>query len=336
LQKKIGITYLSRICQNLENKIRKPITYSKNEVDLSSYEKIKDNFYKNATSEIFIDGDIIHKCDKQNNIERKYIGFIEKFYVINKLCIPCCYLYTKEEEEIFNNCTTNNYEDVSNIIDPYILTYNKVLTKNRLSFLYPSLDKIFNKNSKIKIENNRIVYAKDFYCIAYYNNEIIENKSQIYSLLKNNNVFIFLKNIIICPFIYRYINDINNKEPIVFYVLVQNILHVIVKINKDETKDKINIDTNVSNLYTYIKDYNKSITKSFSISNSGLVYNENGFYIDGVKFTDKLYTNYLTSIPYTDDNFIIEKNVDMENVEIEDKDFFIKTYNCNDLLKYKK
>jgi hypothetical protein len=26
----------------------------------------------------------------------------------------------------------------------------------------------------------------------------------------------------------------------------------------------------------------------------------------------------------------------MENVEIEDKDFFIKTYNCNDLLKYKK
>lgn len=336
MQKKIGISYLSRICQNVETKMRKPFIYSKNTFDLTKYNQNKDLLYKNENGEIYIDKETIYQCDAKYNIGRQYIGFIEKFYVVNKLCIPCCYLYSKENDEIFKNCTTNNLADINNTISPYILTFNKVLSINRLSFLYPSLDKTFNKNGKIKIESNRIAYAKDFYCITYFNNEIIETKQQIFDLIKDNNVFIFLKNIILCPYIDRYIKDLDITKPIKFFVLVQNILHVIVKINKDEDKDKIHITTDVSNLYEYIKDYNKSIMDPFKISNSGLVYNENGFYIDGVKFTQKLTTNYLSSISYIKSDELINDLIDIENIEIEDLPFFINSYNTNELLKIKK
>jgi hypothetical protein len=332
VHKKIGISYLSRICQNVENKIRKPFNIDKNEFDFNEYEKIKEDFYRNNSGEAYLENNIIYKCNEKDNLGRKYIGFIEKFYISNKLCIPCCYLFSKETDEIFNNCTSNYFEDIDNIINPYILTYNKVLTKNRLSFLYPALDKTFNKNSKIKIENNRIVYAKNFYCIYYYNNEIIENKDQIYNLIKNNNTFIFLKNIILSPFIDRYIKDLDINKPIKFFVLIQNILHLIVKINKEEDNDKIIIDDNVSDLYDFIKNYNSSINNKFKIQNSGLVYNENGFYIDGIKFTEKLTTNYLTSIPFIETNELINEDVNIDNIEINDLDFFIKTFNTNELL----
>ena len=346
-QKKIGIAYLSRICQNIENKIRKPFIHPNNEIDLNNYTHAKDLFYKNDNSEIYVDKDVIHKCDIKDNIGRKYIGFIDKFYIINNLCIPCCYLYTKEHDEIFNNCVSNKYEYINNIIDPYILTYNKVLTKNRLSFLYPALDKMFNKgsssNSIIKLENNRISYAKNFYCISYYNNEIIDNRYSAYDIIKNNNAFIFLKNIILTPLMYRYTNDIDKTKEIKFFILIQNILHVIVKIDKEEDNDKIIITTNVSELYEYIKSYIKTITSSFKISNSGLEYNEKGFYIDGVKFTEKLSTNYISTISYKDssnksdqlniyDNELLDNNIDIDNIELNNKENFILSFNANYLL----
>lgn len=333
LQKKIGISYLSRICQNVNNKMRKPFIYPTKEIDKSKYEEISNNFYINENSQLFIEDNISHLCDNEKNLGRKYLGFIEKFYSINNLCIPCCYLYPKEEDEIFLKCTNKVFSKSDDLTNPYILTYNKVLTQNRLSYLYPSIDKIFNKHSKIKIEKNRIVYAKDFYCIAYHKNEILENKAQVFEIIKNNNTFIFLKNIIILPFLDRYLPEIKMSSQLTFYVIIQNIVHKIIKINKNEMEDKIYINENVSELYNFIKEYNVSLDKPFKISNSNLEYNQNGFFIDGVKFTEKLTTNYLTSIPYLEGDELVDEDVDINNVETDDIDLFINTYNSNYLLR---
>lgn len=333
IHKKIGTAYLSRICQENNNLERKTIEYvlEENLEILDDMERIKDKFYMNDHKEVYIeDNNIIHLCSVKTNGGRMYIGFIEKFYELNNLCIPCCYKFSKVKDNVFQSCIDGKEYVQESRINPYILNFGKVLIRGRISFLPKLLDKIFNVGSQIALVNKRIDSAVNYYTVIQDQNKIVSNKQDIAKELSNNCI-ILNKNSIYVPYIYRYVDDIDFSSNVSIKIIIQDIIHKIVKINKKKELDEIDIDQNNSDLHIILKKYISDTNKK-SIEEGDLLLNEKGFYIKGKKVTERIHTKYL--IKYNKINNIT-LNANLDNFVVEDNKQFEELYFLNNYIFYK-
>ncbi|APG58317.1 early transcription factor 82 kDa subunit [BeAn 58058 virus] len=327
---KVETVYWSRICQNTKNKHRKPVIIPSLDDDMK---KISDNFYKSQTREVFVnDNGIMFSCidplGKYNNI-----GFLSIFHRLQKMCIPCCFLKDQGHTETFLSCI--HKKDISSdIINPYILNFGKVVTKSKISFLPIIFDNFFNDGLKIVFEsdNKRLKETSGYHVIkSYDDNDIIRLRTvnDIIAFVNTDKNILISDDIVYFPM--KYVN-IGKKV----YILIQEILHEIVIIKKSLEKDQIHIHPpNYKLLKTIFPLQQTDITIR---EESGMKLTTNGFFVDGKEFNTELSSKYITftkNISSYSCSNIISKYFSplFKYVITESKDRFIKTWVINTMLK---
>ncbi|UOX38834.1 early transcription factor (VETF), large subunit [Finch poxvirus] len=329
---KIETIYWSRICQNTKDKNRKPVIVSSLESDMV---KISDNFYKSPTKEVFVNNnDIMFTCDdktgKYNNV-----GFLAIFYKLQKICIPCCFLKSQSHTDTFMACVHNKETDKS-IISPYILNYGKVVTDSKISFLPPIFNEFFNSDMKIDLEsdNKRLRGTKGYHVIRsclhncrHYTLRRIRSKNDIIEFVNSENVTLIANDIVYFPMKY---SSIGNK----IFILVQEIVHEIVVVKKEEDKDVIYLEELKVNK---LKDIFPYKIKTVDIKEeNGLKLTTDGFCVDGEPFTEPLSTKcsvFMDNISINNNPIAKYFNQIFKYVVTDNKDMFIKTWVINTMLK---
>ncbi|URN73286.1 LW098 [Lumpy skin disease virus] len=324
---KVETVYWSRICQNTKNKHRKPVIVSSLEGDMK---KISDNFYKSRTKEVFVNSNgIMFSCldplGKYNNI-----GFLSIFHRLQKMCIPCCFLKDQSHTETFSSCVYQK-DIISNVINPYILNFGKVVTTSKISFLPIIFDTFFNDGLKIVFEqdNKRLKETSGYHVVKSCENENIKRIrtiSDIISFVNEDKNILISGDIVYFPMNYF---DIGNKV----YILIQEIVHEIVMVKKTLDKDIIEI---FPPNYKIIKDLFPRQTKSIIIrSDSGMDLTTDGFLIDGKEFNQDLSSNYVTFTKNITTSYKLHKYFSplLKYVVTESKDRFTKTWLINIMLK---
>ncbi|ABQ43573.1 early transcription factor VETF1' [Tanapox virus] len=324
---KVETVYWSRICQNTNNKNRKPVIVSSLDEDMK---KISNSFYKSEKLEVFINTNgVMFSCidpmGKYNSI-----GFLSIFYKLQKMCIPCCFLKDQSHTDTFSSCVHN--KDVSNdIISPYILNFGKVVTTSKISFLPIIFDTFLNEGLKISFEqdNKRLKETTGYHVVKSCNGEIIRLRttSDIIDFVNKESTILIADDIIYFPMNYI---SIGNKV----YILIQEIVHEVVLVKKNINKDVIL--TYPPNINILKELFPKQTTSLTIRSDSGMELTTDGFLIDGVKFDKELSSKFVTFTKnVTTSDFISKYFSPLFKYAItESKERFIKTWIINIMLNF--
>ncbi|ANS71185.1 large subunit viral early transcription factor [Pteropox virus] len=283
---KIETVYWSRICQNSKNKNRKPVIIQSLDADMT---KVSENFYKSETKDVFVNANgVMFSCldplGKYNNI-----GFLSIFHRLQKICIPCCFLKPQSHTETFSSCVHNKEVDRT-VINPYVLNFGKVVTESKISFLPILFDDYFNvdNNADFEPDNKRLQSTSGYYivhCCAKETITRLRTQEDIIKYVNEDKNILIVGDMVYFPTNYT---DIGNKIRIV----VQEIVHDVLLVQKDADSDVINFIQPKSNplkkLFPYIDN------KIEIASDSGLTLTTDGFYVDGERFTETISSQYIT------------------------------------------
>ncbi|AAF17979.1 gp096L [Rabbit fibroma virus] len=323
---KIETVYWSRICQNTKNKHRKPVIVSSLDDNM---EKVSDNFYKSSTKEVFINSSgIMFSCLDPLN-KYNYVGFLSIFYRLQKMCIPCCFLKNQSHTETFSSCV-HQKEITSDVINPYILNFGKVVTKSKISFLPIIFDSFFNKGVKIIFEqdNKRLKETIGYHVVKSCDEDIkrLRTISDIIMFVNEDKNILIAEDIIYFPMNYA---DIGTRV----YILIQEIVHEVIVVKKHMTKDLIEV---CPPNYKLVKNLFPRQTKFATIrSDSGMELTTDGFLVDGKEFNVDLSSNYVAftkniTTPYTLSKYFAPL---FKYVITESKNRFMKTWLINTMLR---
>ncbi|AFU80533.1 m96L [Myxoma virus] len=323
---KVETVYWSRICQNTKNKHRKPVIVSSLDEDM---EKVSDNFYKSSTKEVFINSSgIMFSCLDPLN-KYNYVGFLSIFYRLQKMCIPCCFLKNQSHTETFSSCVYQK-EIASDVINPYILNFGKVVTKSKISFLPIIFDSFFNEGVKIIFEqdNKRLKETIGYHVIKSCDEDIkrLRTISDIIAFVNEDKNILIAEDIIYFPMNYV---DIGTRV----YILIQEIVHEIVVVKKHMSKDAIEV---FPPNYKLVKNLFPRQTKFITIrSDSGMELTTDGFLVDGKEFNVDLSSNYVAftkniTTPYTLSKYFSPL---FKYAITESKNRFMKTWLINTMLR---
>ncbi|AEN03697.1 VETFL early gene transcription factor 82kDa large subunit [Yokapox virus] len=323
---KVETVYWSRICQNTKNKNRKPVII--NYID-PNMKKISNNFYRSENKEVFInDNGIMFTCMDPLGKYNK-VGFLNIFHDMRKYCIPCCFLHDQSHRSTFSSCV-HQIDTEKKVISPYILNFGKVVTESKMSFLPIIFDNYLNEDMTAIMEqdNKRLKETTGYHIVRCCTGDDIIRLRTISDIIKfvNDDKNILIYN----DMIYFPMNvlDIGKK----IHILIQEIVHEIMIVKKNESTDKIDF---YPPKYEKLKKLFPKQTVQVPIrSDSGMVLTTDGFYIDGKLFKDDLSSKYVTFTKNITNSDIIAKYFAplFKYVIIESKDRFIKTWIINIIL----
>lgn len=157
---KIDNRYFSRYCQNSKTIKKKPILINNDLTNLNGAADTDKRWFRTEGGDIYVDKDnnLTYKC---TDSKYKNIGFVNEIFQGMQICLPCCYLKSKEDTSTFKKCVYNEDIDLETL-NPYLIkykTYKILLDKNKFGEIDTKLYKLLNKNtsntvnSLYKLEN---------------------------------------------------------------------------------------------------------------------------------------------------------------------------------------
>lgn len=336
--------YWSRICQNANNKNRKPTLFipDKSYFQENNIKEIGPNFFRGKNIDLYIDeSNNVHKCSEDNG-QYVYLGFLKIFHNINNTCLPCCFIQDQTKTQLYKKCIEKKeYEQKE--VDLYILKYGKIILENKISFLKDSINNFLNKGVELILEeeNRRIIKVNNFTVITGLSSDKsirLAKEQDILNYVNGSKIILIQNDNILYPREF-YV------KPSEFYdykVLIKEMVHNLIEIKKDNKTDMIKKSVNLEKrkmiyeLNHFVPD-DKTITKK-----DGLELKFGGFYVDGELFETRLSTDYTISIKNIN---VDEKQTNVrvvkkyfteyfKNIECSQPESFIKAFIINIFLLF--
>ncbi|ABJ09019.1 early transcription factor large subunit [Nile crocodilepox virus] len=285
---KIETIYWSRICQNTKTKNRKPVVVGSLDGDM---DRVAENFYEGGGREVFVnDHDVMFSCIDPHQ-RYMHLGFLNIFYKLSGLCIPCCFLEAQKHSETFRACVFKTLP-LETCVSPYILNFGKILTPTKISFLPILYNNYFNKENAIcfEVDNKRLRSTEGYYVVKALDDSVIhrlKTESNIISFVDASCSVMIVNDLVYYP---SDVDKINNR----IHILIQEIVHEVVLVRKQLRSDRIAFlepaENKLLRFYPYITD---EVT---IFEGEGLRLTTKNFYVDGEPFTEPLSTKYTVYI----------------------------------------
>ncbi|AKR04229.1 early transcription factor (VETF) large subunit [Salmon gill poxvirus] len=321
--------YWSRICQNTIGKNRKPLISSEiSEQDQIDLIEQGTGFFKNKSSDFYVDEYTnVYKCGPDNDAYR-YLGFLKIFASINGKCIPCCFIQDQSSTPIYKKCI-DKVDTKKAGYDLYILQYGKYILPDKIGFLKSRMDTLMNTKSKLVIEEEtrRIKEANDYSVIvtgkdSTGNHHMINKDEEIQKYITDNKVVLMYKSKLIYPENYHSLpyTDYSYK------VLIKSLLHNIREIKKSNDSDEIEVYESI-NKRKIIADNNPfKISDEPIIKSHGMELKFGKFYVDGVLFSHSISSDYPIKV--------VKINIEEKNTNVKTaKKFFRHFFSCVETLQ---
>lgn len=316
--------YWTRICQNTHDKNRKPTIMGEiSEEDQKSLVQLGPGFFQNPESNFYIDEFTnVYKCGPENG-DYKYLGFLKIFASINGKCIPCCFIQNQTNTPIYKKCIEKKEIEKPGY-DLYVLQYGKYILPKKIGFLKARLDSLMNKDSQIVIEEEtrRIKQTDEYSMIvsgqdADGNHVTINKDEEIQMYINQNKIVLLYNDFILYPESFNILpySDFDYK------ILIKGLLHNLREIRKTEKSDNVEVYISDKKRQLLADTNPYKLTQEPIVSADGMVLKLDGFYIDGIKFDQKINSKY--PIRVTNINFE-EKNTNIKTV----KKFFRNYFDC--------
>lgn len=250
--------YWSRICQNSQDIIRKPIKSVVTSDDNTNY----------TDNHLILDG---YKYECLSEWESKYIGILKKPYEIGNICLPCCYKIKQTSKSIFKKCFEDSVilSDISTY-SLFIIDGGRVLNKRRLGFMEDQYNLYMNKNNKIKLDGKMLVSCNEYFLLSGNNPiSIVNNNDDIIDFLNENPNIVIIRDNTFCT--SRYIEK---HKPISYIYQMKDQYYKVVSVTKDANSDQLTIKEEY-NILDDILVYQSPFIEASSITNIAVIKNHN-------------------------------------------------------------
>ncbi|AAC55238.1 MC110L [Molluscum contagiosum virus subtype 1] len=328
---KIETIYWSRICQNTRDKNRKPVIVSSLDANM---ERVSDNFFRSPTREVFVNSNnIMFSCvdplGKYNSV-----GFLAIFYKLQKMCIPCCFLRSQAHTDTFISCVHHRELD-RQLVSPYVLNFGKIVTEAKISFLPILFDQFFNEGLRIEFEaDHKRLKATDGYHVVK-----CCTRSEITRLRTQRDIIQFVNaeqnTLIAGDMVYFPMHGARSAgaEHQRVYILIQEIVHEVVMVQKAHDSDRIRFRELERNRLWEFFPYR--VPSARIKEEHGLVLTTDGFYVDGKLFSEPLSTRYVAFTENVGTAGVAAKYFApvFKYVVTEARELFIKTWLLNVMMQ---
>ncbi|WIF30310.1 early transcription factor [Orf virus] len=322
---KVETVYWSRICQNTKTKNRKPVIVQSLDADMA---KVSNNFFKSETREVFVNGNgVMFSCMDPDG-RYNSVGFLSIFHRLQRICIPCCFLRSQAHTDTFKSCVYDEEVDRS-ALNPYILNFGKVVTESKLSFLPIIFDKYFNEGLEADFEadNKRLRATAGYYVVHCCEGAIVRLRtvSEIVSYVNASGNVLISGDMVYFP--------MRLAETAATRILIQEIVHDVVRIRKDAAADAIHLDQDASGRLASM--FPHKAARRVVREENGLSLTTSGFFVDGKRFAPKLTSRFTAFVRNATVPNAVSRHFAklFRHVVTDAPDRFMKTWSVNCALK---
>lgn len=279
---KVETVYWSRICQNTKTKNRKPVIVQSLEADMA---RVSKNFYRSEAREVFVnDNGVMFSCMDPDG-RYNSVGFLSIFHRLQRICIPCCFLRSQAHTDTFKSCVHEEAVDRS-ALNPYILNFGKVVTESKISFLPIIFDKFFNEGLEADFEadNKRLRATAGYYVVHCCEGSIVRLRtvSEIVAYVNESANILISGDMVYFP---MRLSEASGTR-----ILIQEIVHDVVRIRKDAAADAIHLEQDEHSRLVEMFPH-RTATRAVR-EEAGLSMTTAGFFVDGKRFAPKLSSRF--------------------------------------------
>lgn len=322
---KVETVYWSRICQNTKTKNRKPVIVQSLDADMA---RVGRNFYRSDAREVFVnDNGVMFSCVDPDG-RYNSVGFLSIFHRLQKICIPCCFLRSQAHTDTFKSCVHDEEVDRS-ALNPYILNFGKVVTESKLSFLPIIFDKYFNEGLEADFEadNKRLRATDGYYLVHCCCGPIVRLRttSEIVAYVNRSSNILIAGDMVYFP---MRLSEVSATR-----ILIQEIVHDVVRVRKDASVDAISIcpegGSRLSEMFPH-RPAARVIREE-----AGMALTTDGFFVDGKPFAPKLTSRFTAFVRNVAASNAVSRHFSrlFKHVVCDAPDAFAKTWSINCALR---